>query len=156
MATVRFSFSSSIQRCGYNESAGGRGGTVARPHSYHMPTGHSAHTRNSNMARAICLPLTSGGSFLKKESGCKRKPNTRHRGPFTTHAFDPFYEAFTKPIALEDGEEMCEILRKRPLGSPRTGCTVGHLSLLHVLLPLVLLLLPQKWYSLAPHSVDRH
>jgi len=82
MATVRFSFPSSVQCCGYNAAAGGRGGTVARQHSYHIPTGNSAHTHTtySNMARTNCLTLNSGGAFLKKESGVQSKAQDSVQG----------------------------------------------------------------------------
>lgn len=49
---------------------------------------------------------------------------------------------------------MCEILCRRRLRNTGTGHTAARLSVLYALLPLVLLLLPQKWHSMAPYSVD--
>ena len=62
-----------------------------------------------------------------------------------------------KHVALEDGEEVCMryfvegLLEVQGQDARRGAC---HFCMRYCL-PLVELLLPQKWYSLAPHSVDR-
>ena len=93
MAPVQFSFASSNKRSNYNAAAGGRrvnGRTTAFLPYAHGALGTHTHTPHSNMAPTICLPLTSRGAFLKKESGCSRKPNTRlKKTPYYSHPNRP-------------------------------------------------------------------